>query len=75
MPGDADLDSYVTMVQQYAKDKGLATSSTPALPAESGNLLTVTKFINEIGAANVTPDSMRPAAKGSPARCGVLSVR
>ena len=48
-----------------------------------GNLLTVTKFINEIGADQVTPDAIRTAAKAfagpmwgvvGPMKCGASPV-
>lgn len=84
MPGDADLDSYVTMVLQYAKDKGVANVEYTGFAGPMfGNLLTVTKFINEIGASKVTPDAIRTAAKAftgpmwgvvGPMKCGASAV-
>lgn len=84
MPGNADLDSYVTMVLQYAKDQGIANVEYTGFAGPMfGNLLTVTKFINEIGADKVTPDAIRSAAKSfagpmwgvvGPMKCGASPV-
>ncbi len=84
IPGNDDLDSYVTMVLQYGKDEGIDNLEYTGFAASMfGNLLTVTKFINEIGADNLTPDSIRTTAKAfagpmwgvvGPMKCGASPI-
>jgi branched-chain amino acid transport system substrate-binding protein len=78
--GDPDTDAEVTMVQQYTKDQRIANiDDTGFAGSMFGNLLTVAKFINTIGVDNVSPDTIRTAAKGftgpmwgvvGPMKCG-----
>jgi branched-chain amino acid transport system substrate-binding protein len=64
IPGQADLDSYVAMIQQYAVDEGIENIEyTGFAGPQFGTILTITKWINEMGADAVSPDSIRSAAK------------
>ena len=84
MPGDADTDAYITMIQQYAVDQKIDNIEYTGFAGPMfGNLLTVAKFINQIGAEKVSPDTIRTEAKAfagpmwgvvGPMACGASKV-
>jgi len=84
MPGDADTDAYITMIKQYAADQKIDNIEYTGFAGPMfGNLLTVAKFVNQIGADKVSPDTIRASAKGftgpmwgvvGPMACGASKV-
>lgn len=82
--GDPNTDAYITMIQQYAKDEKTDNIEYTGFAGPMfGNLLTVAKFINQIGADKVSPDTIRATAKAftgpmwgvvGPMKCGASKV-
>jgi branched-chain amino acid transport system substrate-binding protein len=64
IPGQPELDNYLSVVQDYAKAKGITDIEYTGFAGPTyGNMLTLTKFMNQIGPDNITPDTMRQAAQ------------
>ena len=65
IPGQPELDNYLSVVQDYATANNIKDIEYTGFAGPMyGNALTLVKFMNAIGADNVTPDAMRQAAKG-----------
>ena len=67
IPGNPELDNYVSVVQDYAEAQGIENIEYTGFAGPTyGNALTLVKFMNEIGPDNVTPDAMRQASLAFP---------
>jgi branched-chain amino acid transport system substrate-binding protein len=64
IPGYPANDNYIAVVHQYADRNGIKDPQyTGFAGPQYGNILTIAKFINTIGAANLSPDTFRTTAK------------
>jgi branched-chain amino acid transport system substrate-binding protein len=67
IPGNPELDNYVSVIQDYAEAQGIENIEYTGFAGPTyGNALTLVKFMNEIGPDNVTPDAMRQASLSFP---------
>jgi ABC-type branched-subunit amino acid transport system substrate-binding protein len=64
IPGQPELDNYLSVVQDYAKAKGIQDIEYTGFAGPMyGNALTLVKFMNQIGPDNVSPDTIRQASQ------------
>jgi branched-chain amino acid transport system substrate-binding protein len=64
IPGNAELDAYVRAIGAYADRQGVSGLDPAGFAGPTyGNMLTIVRLMNDLGAADVTPDAMRVAAR------------
>jgi ABC-type branched-subunit amino acid transport system substrate-binding protein len=64
IPGQPELDNYLSVVQEYAKAHNIENIEYTGFAGPMyGNALTLVKFMNAIGPDNITPDAMRQTGK------------